>query len=52
LAGFALDVIISAEDSTAHPAPHVAPGQYFLHARVRFARGDIETPKRPLRITL
>jgi hypothetical protein len=31
--------------------PRVAPGQYFLHARVRFAQGDVETPKRPLRIT-
>jgi hypothetical protein len=29
----------------------VAPGQYFLHARVLFAHGDVETPKRPLRIT-
>lgn len=40
-------------NSTAPPGPlgpRVAPGQYFLHARVRFARGDVETPKRPLRI--
>jgi hypothetical protein len=33
------------------PGPRVAAGDYFLHARIRFARGDVETPKRPLRIT-
>jgi intracellular proteinase inhibitor BsuPI len=37
--------------SSARPGSRVAPGQYFLHARIRFARGDVETPKRPLRIT-
>lgn len=30
--------------------PRVAPGQYFLHASVVFARGSVETPRRPLRI--
>jgi hypothetical protein len=38
-------------NSAAPPGPRVAHGQYYLHARIRFARGDVETPKRPLRIT-
>jgi hypothetical protein len=32
------------------PRPRVAPGSYFLHARVRLVGQIVETPRRPLRI--
>ncbi len=36
--------------SPARPGPRVAPGSYFLHARVRLGGQTVETARRPLRI--
>jgi hypothetical protein len=36
--------------SPGRPGPRVAPGSYFLHARVRLGGQTVETARRPLRI--